>query len=83
MPLYIPVSPASFSSQMADDQNCVAELEEVDSSSEDGVDAKPDRSSVISSILWYVFFFATLITLRHVGLIHTCRLHPRVGRGHS
>uniref|UniRef100_A0A8C9CRY1 Caspase 7 n=1 Tax=Peromyscus maniculatus bairdii TaxID=230844 RepID=A0A8C9CRY1_PERMB len=37
---------------MADDQNCVAELEEVDSSSEDGVDAKPDRSSVISSILW-------------------------------
>lgn len=37
---------------MADDQNCVAELEEVDSSSEDGVDAKPDRSSIISSILW-------------------------------
>uniref|UniRef100_A0A8C2MMB7 Caspase 7 n=1 Tax=Cricetulus griseus TaxID=10029 RepID=A0A8C2MMB7_CRIGR len=37
---------------MADDQNCVAELEKVDPSSEDGVDAKPDRSSIISSILW-------------------------------
>lgn len=37
---------------MTDDQDCAAELEKVDSSSEDGVDAKPDRSSIISSILW-------------------------------
>ncbi|CAO2585906.1 CASP7 [Lemmus lemmus] len=36
---------------MADDQNCVAELENVDSSSGDSVDAKPDRSSIISSIM--------------------------------
>lgn len=36
---------------MTDDQDCAAELEKVDSSSEDGVDAKPDRSSIISSIL--------------------------------
>ncbi|EDL01755.1 caspase 7, isoform CRA_c [Mus musculus] len=37
---------------MTDDQDCAAELEKVDSSSEDGVDAKPDRSSIISSILF-------------------------------
>ncbi|XP_041517260.1 caspase-7 isoform X2 [Microtus oregoni] len=36
---------------MADDQNCVAELENEDSSSEDSVDAKPDRTNIISSIM--------------------------------
>lgn len=37
---------------MTDDQDCAAELEMADSSTEDGVDAKPDRSTIISSLLW-------------------------------
>lgn len=59
---------------MADDQNCVAELENVDSSSEDSVDAKPDRTSIISSIMRYVFFVVAVpITPQPCGLnSHLC-----------
>ncbi|KAK7811696.1 LOW QUALITY PROTEIN: hypothetical protein U0070_023177 [Myodes glareolus] len=49
------VLPPATVGTMADDQNYVEELENVDSSSEDSVDAKPDRTSIISSIMRYVF----------------------------
>lgn len=40
-----------FSFQMADDQDCVEKQGAGDSESQDVVDAKPDRSSFISTLL--------------------------------
>lgn len=48
---YCGLPPASVET-MTDDQDSAAKLEEVESSYEDGVDAKPDRSSFISTLLW-------------------------------
>lgn len=66
---------------MADDQNCVAELENVDSSSEDSVDAKPDRTSIISSIMRYVFFLAVAITPQPCGPNSHLLSPPTYGEG--
>lgn len=66
---------------MADDQNCVEELENVDSSSEDSVDAKPDRTSIISSIMRYVFLAAVPISPQPCGPNSHLPSPPTYGEG--